>query len=140
MKPTVYTAIALLLLACVTAFAYWRSRKPPSSTPVADQASPSQPFEWPAGVTMEAIVPTDVILPGSILGNDEVFGSVIQVSGPNAPVYFVPSTTPGVVFKTITVRLEPGTRLKLTKAAEVWVRNVGGKPGDEFYMRLIENP
>jgi len=89
---------------------------------------------------MEAIVPTDVILPGDILANDEVFESVIQVSSSDALISFEPATTPGAIFKTITVRLQPGMRLTLKKRADVWAREVDGKPGAEFYMRLIEHP
>jgi hypothetical protein len=139
MKPSTLAAIAVLLLICGAVVAYRRSRHsaPPPAT---DQASPSEPFHWPAGTTMEAVVRTDVILPGNILTDDEVFDSVIQISSSDALISFEPATSPGAVFKTITVRLEPGMRLTLKKRADVWAREVGGKPGAEFHMRLIKHP
>lgn len=113
------------------------SRKSPSPAPIANQAAPDQPVEWPAGVELEAIVPTIVQLPGSILGNDEVFDSVIQQSGSNAKISFEPGGTDGAIFRSISVRLEPGDRLKLTKTTKAILVNEGGAPGEEFYMRDV---
>jgi len=103
------------------------------------QLHPDMPFEWPAGMTLEAIVPTVVTLPGSIFdSDDEVFDSVIQISDANAKIRFEPSgTSSRPVFKTISVRLEPGMHLKLTKASTAWFSSETVKPGDEFYMRNV---
>jgi hypothetical protein len=112
-------------------------RKSPSPAPVANQAGPDQPLEWPAGVELEATVTTVVQLPGSILRNDEVFESVIQQSGSNAKISFEPGGTDGAIFRSISVRLEPGDRLKLTKTTKAILFNEGGAPGEEFYMRDV---
>src|SRR5437762_102997 len=119
MKPSTVATIAVLLLICGAVVAYRRSRHSAPPSAVTDQASPSEPLNWPAGTTMEAIVRTYVILPGNILTNDEVFGSVIQISSSDALISFEPASSPGSVFKTITVRLEPGMRLNLKKRADV---------------------
>jgi hypothetical protein len=140
MKPTTLATVAVALLICGAIVAYRRSGHPAPPSAVVDQAGPSEPLSWPAGTTMEAIVRTDVILPGSILANDEVFNSVIQISSNDALISFEPATARGSAFKSITVRLEPGMRLTLKKRADVWAQEVGGKPGAEFHMRLIEHP
>jgi hypothetical protein len=82
---------------------------------VQHQTSADEPFEWPANVELEAIVSTDVKLPGDILGNDEIFDSVIQVSDSNAKITFEPGGDSSI-FRSISIRLEPGARLKLTKS------------------------
>ena len=135
MKPSL---TAILVVSLVVAFAVVAYQKKRSAPPMlTDQPSPDKPFEWTAGVTLEATVPTLVKLPGNIVAKNEVVGSVIQVSDANAEFAFEPGDGSGSVFKTISVRLQPGVRLKLTKTTIAWVYNEKGKAGEEFYMKRV---
>jgi len=104
---------------------------------VADQQGPDKPFFWPANVTLETVDEIIVVLPGSILEDNEVFGSVIQTSSDDTPVRFdPPDGTPA--FKTIALRLKPGVQMTLTKSAQVRFESPEGQPHrGETHLKVI---
>jgi len=112
------TVLPMAILLALYYFFRLRTSAVSEVTQVADQLSPDTPFFWPANVTLEAVDEIVVVLPGSILEDNEVFGSVIRTSSDDTPVRFdPPDGTPA--FKTIALWLKPGVQMTLTKPAQV---------------------
>lgn len=116
----------------------WRQR-PASLTPLADQPSPDEPFLWPAGTTLEALNEVIAVLPWTILGPTEGFGSVIQPSNPNAKIGFDLGAD-GKTFKSIRILLATGDRLTLSKTSTATFRTENGTSGQELYMKVVSDP
>ena len=135
-------AFAMLLLVALLAFAassMFRPCKPTTRPRVADQPSPDTPFVWPANTTLEATEEIIVVLPGSILADNEIFDSVIRTSSPDTRIAFNPPDG-SAAFRSISLWLMPGVRLTLTKTAQVGFQTPDGlSGGGETFMKVVDD-
>ncbi len=115
----------------------WRQRSA-SSTPIADQPSPNEPFLWPSGTTLEALNEVIVVLPWTILGPTEGVGSVIQPSNPNAKIGF-DLCADGKTYQSILILLATGDRLTLSKTSTATFRTEDGALGREIYLKVVSD-
>jgi len=81
----------------------------------------NQPFAWQKGVWIEATEATIVTLPGALVGDDEVFGSIIELSSDRVQVGFTPSAD-GSQIVAIQLRLSPGQSACLRRSSEALIQ------------------
>jgi len=141
MKPTptlvVLIFVGLLVVAVFYVFHFRNTSPLPNS---ANQPSPDEPFVWSANTTLEATEEIIIVLPGDIVADNETIGSVIQTSSPDTRIAFDPPDG-SPAFRSISLWLMPGVRLKLTKTANVRFQTPDGRSGTgESYMKVVRDP
>jgi len=138
MKPILIFFVLLLfgLLALVAGYAVLSRGQSPKKNPM-DQPDTGTPFDWPANVTLEAPEEIIVVLPGDIVKDNETFDSVI-ITSDDTRIAFDPSDGSGA-FRSISIWLMPGKRLKLTKPAKVrFQAPPGNSSTGEILMKVIK--
>ena len=100
-----------------------------NQSPVVDQSSPIEPFVWTANTTLEATREIIIVFPGNVISGDEVIKSVIQVSDDDTKMAIEPSPDE-IAFESISLWLQPGTQVTLTKTAHVRFETPNGQAAD----------
>ena len=129
--------VGLLVIAAFYVFQFRNTSQLPS---IVNQPSPDERFVWPANTTLEATEEIIVVLPGDIVADNEIIDSVIQTSSPDTRIAFDPPDG-SPAFRSISLWLMPGVRLKLTKTANVRFQTPDGRSGTgESYMKVVRDP
>jgi len=132
MKPYPILVFAVLAIAAIVGCR--------DQSAAVDQPSADEPFVWTANTTLEAIEEIIVVLPGDLVGDDEVIDSVIQISDDDTKIAFEPSSDEST-FKSISLWLQPGTQVTLTKTANVRFESPNGEPANgESFMKVVPEP